>query len=118
MATRTSTGYDLAPMASPSSTPASVGLRRDHAHMPALASATPSRSAEMKPASTTTGDSATCAAEKGRAADDATSQTTASSRSVSRTDHSAKYQTARVASDPLSGVRLATAVSTSPVRGG
>ena len=72
----------------------------------------------MKPASTTTGDSATCAAEKGRAADDATSHTMASSSRVSSTDHSAKYHAARVFSDPSSGPRLATAVSTSPVSGG
>ena len=62
-------------MASPSSTPASVGLRRDQAQRPAVARATPSRSAEMNAVSATTGDSATWAAEIGGCALDATSHT-------------------------------------------
>ncbi len=104
-------------MARPSSTPASVGLRRDQAQRPAVARATPSRSAEMNAVSATTGDSATCAAEMGGCALDATSHTMTSSSSVNSTDHSAKNHAARELSEP-SGTRLATAVSASPVSGG
>ena len=89
--------------------------------MPALASSTPSRSAETNPARATTGERATWAAENGERALEATSHTIPSSSRVSTTDQMAKYHATRVLSPwlrPSPGTRLATAVSSSPVSGG